>query len=78
MKKTLLQVAKGIKHERRSRHMFTKQDRDLVYAWLTGEISATQMCKATKQRVSGGNYMYYCASVIRHFILMGEWKIVRR
>jgi len=69
---TLLQKAKKISVLRRSKYKdYTIEDLDLVLAWLSNEVTATQMAGALDKTVTSGNYLYYCASVLKKFHLDG-------
>ena len=73
--KTLLEKAKSIKSNKINYRLFTDQDIDLVLAWLDGHINTTQMCKARKLNRLTGNYLYYCASVLKYAHQLRKIKI---
>jgi len=73
-KETLLEKAKKIK-TRKIVHWHktsTDEDLDLVLAWLKNEIGARQMCQVKGVARTSGNYLYYCASVLKKFYLEGK------
>ena len=79
-KMTLLQKAKSIKKKSESkRYIYSDENLELVMAWLKGEIGPNQMMKAllTPGSVKTGNYLYYCASILRQAYNMGKIRIMK-
>jgi len=68
-KETLLQIAKRINIRKIKFKNYTEEDLDLVLAWLNNEITATQIAGALNKTIASGNYLYYCASVLKKFYL---------
>ncbi len=73
---TLLEKAKKLPVRTKVNYSTTTlEDLDLVLGWLNNEITSTQMCKVRKLNQATGNYLYYCASVIKKFYQEGKLKI---
>ena len=73
---TLLEEAKKIKvNSKFSYQPVNKEQLELVIGWLSGEISYTQLTKVLKFKSSGGNYLYYIASMLKRGYQKGLIKI---
>lgn len=67
---SLLEKALKVKTARRDRNEITEDDCELVAAWVTGEISTTQLATARGGNNSGAQYSYI-AGVIRYMFKNG-------
>ena len=65
MRKTLLEIAQAvnIRAKNTSRTNFTKQDLELVMAWLRGKVTTSQVAEATGR--DPGTVSQYCGYRLR-------------
>ena len=66
--KTLLQKAKESKSGRATKRSFTKEDTELVMAWVNDEITLTQLGKAVGKQSKGVASYSYVALVLKNHL----------
>lgn len=74
-RKTLLELALEVKRKRIS-NQSSDEEVELVFAWLRGEVGATQICVTLKKKMATGNYLYWAAVTLRNAYHSGRLKIV--
>jgi hypothetical protein len=69
---SLIEDAKSIKHQPKSRKTYTEEDIELTLGWLTDEITLTQASKALHKNALSGNTLYYFAAVLKEAYRKGK------
>lgn len=75
--KTLLEKANEIKFGRSLKNAYTEEDLELVLAWFNRKITGRQLSEAKGLKSLTGNYLYYCASVLKRYIEARKIKIIK-